>query len=159
VNGIDLVIDTNLLVLFIVGTTNRNLVTRHRRLKAFSPDDFDLLLRLVASSRQVFVTPNTLTETSNLLGYLDEPARTQVFETFRALIQSTSEEYLESRTACSAKEFLRLGITDSVLLEITGKSRVLLTTDLDLYLSALSRGLNAYNFNHLKELAAPMQGL
>lgn len=154
-NGINLVIDTNLLVLFVVGTTNRNLVTRHKRLKAFSLDDFDLLCRVIASSPQVFVTPNTLTETSNLLGYLDEPARTQVFETFRALILSTPEEYVESRTACDAKEFLRLGITDSGLLQITNKSRALLTTDLDLYLSALSRGLSAVNFNHLRELPLP----
>jgi hypothetical protein len=151
VNGINLVIDTNLFVLFVVGTTNRNLVARHKRLKAFSIDDFDLLCRVIGSSLQVLVTPNTLTETSNLLAYIDEPARTQVFETFRALILLTSEEYVESKTACEAKEFLRLGLTDSVLLQITNEPRTLLTTDLALYLSALSRGLSAWNFNHLRE--------
>lgn len=151
-NGISLILDTNLLLLFIVGTTNRDLIAKHKRLrKNFSLDDFDLLWRLIANTPHVFVTPNTLTETSNLLGYIDEPARTQVFETFRALILSMQEEYVESRKAAGVEEFLRLGLTDSALLEIASKSRLLLTTDLDLYLSALNRGASAENFNHLRE--------
>jgi hypothetical protein len=157
VTGLILIIDTNLLVLFIVGITNRNLITKHRRLKAFSLDDFDLLCQLIESSLQILVTPNTLTETSNLLGYIDEPARSQLFETFRKLIQKTSEVYVDSRIASNTEEFHRLGLTDSGLLEITGKSRTILTTDLDLYISALSRGLLAINFNHLREF--PWQNL
>jgi hypothetical protein len=156
VKGFDLVVDTNLLVLFVVGMTNRNLVAKHKRLRAFSLDDFDMLCRIIASSRQVLVTPNTLTETSNLLGHIDEPGRSRVFETFRAVIRSTTEEYVESRTACGAKEFLRIGLADSGLLEVAGKSRILLTADLDLYLCALSRGLTVQNFNHLRDLAQPL---
>ncbi len=152
-SGINLVIDTNLLILFIVGTTDRNLVKKHKRLKAFSLEDFDLLCRVIESSSQVFVTPNTLTETSNLLGYIDEPAKTRVFQTFRAMILATPEEYVDSRIASAAKEFQRLGLTDSALLEISHDSRSLITTDLDLYLAAVGRGLPAVNFNHLREQA------
>ncbi|MFZ5450700.1 MAG: PIN domain-containing protein [Thermodesulfobacteriota bacterium] len=151
--GIKLVIDTNLLLLFVVGITNRNLITRHKRLKEFCLEDYDLLCQVIKSSFEVLVTPNTLTETSNLLGYINEPARTQLFETFHSFIQSTQEEYIDSRIASNAMEFLRLGLTDSGLLEITNESRSILTTDLDLYLSALSRGLSAVNFNHLRELS------
>ncbi len=56
---------------------------------------------------------------------------------------------MESRIACKAREFLRLGLTDSVLLEISDNSRTILTADLDLYLSALDKGLKAVNFRHL----------
>lgn len=151
-NGISLILDANLLLLFIVGTTDRDLIAKHRRLrKTFSLDDFDLLWRLITDAPHVFVTPNTLTETSNLLGYIDEPARTQVFKMFRALIPSTNEEYVESQKAAGVEEFLRLGLTDSGLLEIASKSRSLLTTDLDLYIAALNRGVSAVNFNHLRE--------
>lgn len=148
--GISLIIDANLPVLFIVGTANRSLIGKHRRLKAFSVEDFDLLCGLVASSPQVLVTPNTLTEASNLLGYIAEPARTQVFETFRSVVLATSEEYVQSRTACKSAEFLRLGLTDSGLIEISDPSRSILTTDLDLYLSAQRRGVSAINVNHLR---------
>ncbi|MFH1118073.1 MAG: PIN domain-containing protein [Pseudomonadota bacterium] len=150
-NGNSLIIDANLLVLFIVGVTDRRLVQKHRRLKAFTVEDFDLLRRLIESSPQVLVTPNTLTETSNLLGYINEPARTHVFRTFRGVVRSTEEEYVQSRTACEAKDFMRLGLTDSALIEISNASRTLLTTDVSLYLSALNRGILAINFNHLRE--------
>ena len=154
-NGISLILDANLLLLFIVGTTNRDLIAKHKRLrKTFSLDDFDLLYGLIINAPNIFVTPNTLTETSNLLGYIDEPARTQVFEMFRALIPSTREEYVESQKAAGVEEFLRLGLTDSGLLEITNKSKSLLTTDLDLYIAALNRGVSAVNFNHLRELSS-----
>lgn len=148
--GISLIIDANLLVLFVVGTTNRSLVAKHKRLKAFSLEDFDLLSRLVESAAEVLGTPNALTEASNLLGYIGEPARTQVFETFRTIVLSTPEEYGQSRIACNTKEFLGLGLTDSGLMEIATNSRSILTTDLDLYLSALERGVSAINLNHLR---------
>lgn len=149
--GISLIIDANLLVLFVVGTTNRSLIARHKRLKAFSLDDFDMLCRLVESAPEVLVTPNALTEASNLLGYIGEPARTQVFKTFRTIVQSTPEEYVQSRIACKTKEFLRLGLTDAALMELSNESRLILTTDLDLYLAAQKRGVSAINFNHLRQ--------
>ena len=48
---------------------------------------------------------------------------------------------------------MRLGLTDAVSLRTNGESRYLLTTDLDLYLAALSRGQQAENFNHIREAA------
>jgi hypothetical protein len=48
-------------------------------------------------------------------------------------------------------EFIRLGLTDSVLLELGRSGATLLTVDLDLYLAALDAGLNVINYNHLKE--------
>jgi hypothetical protein len=150
VGRISLIIDANLLVLFIVGTTDRRWVGRHKRLKAFSLEDFDLLCELIADSSEVCVTPNTLTEASNLLGHIGEPVRTQLFETFRAVISSASEEYLPSCVACEAKGFLRLGLTDAGLIEMAGTSRTILTTDLGLYLAALDHGVSAINFNHLR---------
>jgi hypothetical protein len=150
VGRISLIIDANLLVLFIVGSTHRGLVAKHKRLRAFSLEDFDLLCRLLGSSPQVLVTPNALTEASNLLGYIAEPARTQVFETFRKLVPFFTEEYIRSSVACKRTEFLRLGLTDSGLIEMSDTSRSILTTDLDLYLSALKLGISAINFNHLR---------
>jgi len=158
VNHPEVVLDANLFVLFVVGTTNRNLIGRHKRLKAFSLDDFDLLCRIIASSRDVLVTPNTLTETSNLLGHLAEPARTKVFETFRQIIGSVPEHYVESRGASEEKEFLRLGLTDCVLMQTVNESRYLLTTNLHLFLSTMARGAEAVNFNHLRDIRLSTRG-
>ena len=150
-NGAFLILDTSLLVLFVVGSTRRDLVGRHKRLKAFSADDFDLLRRVVAAASRVLVTPNTLTETSNLISQIEEPARGQIRETFRRVVLASDEEYLPSRNAVAVSEFVRLGLTDAGLLEIVQGARSLLTTDFDLYQAVLRRGAVAYNFNHLRE--------
>lgn len=150
-NGAVLVLDTNLLVLLIVGSTRRDLIGRHKRLKAFTVEDFDLLSRLIAVAPQVIVTPNTLTETSNLIGQIEDPARTQIRETFRQVVGATEEEYVPSRDAVSARHFLRLGLTDAGLLQLMSGARSLLTTDFDLYLSAVQLGAAAVNFNHLRQ--------
>lgn len=150
-NGAVLVLDTSLLVLLIVGSTRRDLIGRHKRLRAFTVEDFDLLLRLIADVPEVIVTPNTLTETANLIGQIEDPARTQIRETFRQVVGATAEEYVPSRDAVSAHHFLRLGLTDAGLLRLMSGARWLLTTDLDLYLSALHSGAVAVNFNHLRQ--------
>jgi hypothetical protein len=36
-----LLIDTNLLLLYVVGTADRRIVQRHKRTRQFAPDDFD----------------------------------------------------------------------------------------------------------------------
>lgn len=148
-NGTSLVLDSNLLLLLVVGTAATSYIPRHKRLRAYTESDFDLLIELIASAPRVLVTPNTLTETSNLAGYIEEPARTEIYEVLRALIHATEEEYVESRRAVTRSEFVRLGLTDAALLS-TGESRALLTADLDLYLSAIAVGHDAVNFNHLR---------
>ena len=60
-------VDANLLVLLIIGTAQRSLVGRHPRLKEYTANDFDILIKLLDTGETVYVTPNTLTETSNLL--------------------------------------------------------------------------------------------
>ena len=72
-------IDANLLLLLVVGNANPSAIARHRRLQEFTPDDYYMLIDLISQVQQVLVTPNTLTETSNLLGQHGEPERSQFF--------------------------------------------------------------------------------
>jgi hypothetical protein len=55
-----LFIDTNLLVLLTVGSVGRDLIAKHRRLREYTAEDYDLLLNLLGNFDRVFVTPNTL---------------------------------------------------------------------------------------------------
>jgi hypothetical protein len=146
------ILDSNLLLLFVVGTTLRSYIATHKRLRAYSEPDFDLLLQIIERANNVVVTPNTLTETSNLLGYMAEPARTKLFETFRALIEASDEFHCESRKAANSPVFLRLGLTDAVLMDSCKEQVSLVTADFDLYNATLSSGGEAINFNHLREL-------
>ena len=60
-------VDANLLVLFVVGSTDTGLIAKHRRLRTLDPEDYERLADMVARAGRVLVTPNTLTEASNLL--------------------------------------------------------------------------------------------
>ena len=97
------------------------------------------LVSLLSGASRIVVTPNTLTETLNIAGQIAEPARIHIFEAFRRLLGVTEEVYVASRRASDRAEFLRLGLTDSVVLESTGKKLTIITADLDLYLEASVR--------------------
>jgi hypothetical protein len=146
-----LAIDAELLVLLVVGTASRAYLSKHRRLRAYSEADFDLLKDVITSYAEIVVTPNTLTEASNLLGYVNEPIRSQVFAVFKAFIENVEETYLESKTVSAQEEFIRLGLTDAALLGTNERGSVLITSDLDLYLAAADKEYEVLNFNHLRE--------
>lgn len=146
-----ILLDTNLLVLYLVGTASREYIPRHKRLQAFTVDDYDLLLTRISRALSVLVTPNTLTETSNLAAYIGEPAKVAVFQVLRSVIAVSEEKYIPSQTAAGREEFIRLGLTDAAIIEAALQEVVILTADLNLYLAAMSHGIQAINFNHLRD--------
>ena len=147
-------IDANLLLLLIVGSVGRDLVAKHRRLREkFAVEDFDLLINLLHPAEQVFVTPNTLTETSNLLAQHKDPERSRFFDRLKFIIQESNEIVVASTVASHNNAFKQLGLTDAALLEVATPETPLVTVDLDLYLAALAKGQDAaVNFTHLQDL-------
>jgi hypothetical protein len=113
-------------------------------------DDFILLQQILSGATEIVVTPNILTETSNLAGYIREPARGEIYLALRSFIaQVVEEKYVESKEVVARNEFVRIGLTDCAILQLP-KSCIVLTSDLDLYLTALEAGFQAENFNHLR---------
>ncbi len=148
-----LVLDSHVLLLLVVGTSASSNIEKHRRLQAYSETDYTLLTGVLERFDRIAVTPNVLTETSNLLGYIHEPLRTQLFRLFRAMIDSFDESFVESKVSSRRDEFLRLGLTDATLLHKCEHDVTLLTADLDLYLAALASKCAVLNFTHLREAA------
>lgn len=143
-------IDSNLLVLLAVGSVDRNQVGRHRRARSFAPEDYDRLMVIVAALERVLVTPNTLTEASNLLESGSDP---RFLTALRLIVEKSEEIVVASADATRNDAFLRLGLADVVLLEAISKTRPLLTTDLDLYLAAAGREAGAaFNFTYYQAL-------
>lgn len=144
-------LDANLLVLLVVGLAEPRYISVHKRLKAYGVADFNLLRSMIAEAAGVAVTPNVLSEASNLLRHINEPAKTQIGVAFRQLIKNTDEIYVASADASSRSEFLRIGLSDSALLEVSKKNIVVLSVDLDLCLAALAAGYEVVNFNHVRD--------
>lgn len=148
---VPVVVDTNLLVLFVVGKASRSFITKHKRLTEFVTEDYDALVRILENASDLLVTPHVLAETSNLVGYIAEPARTEVMRVLQTLILTATEVTVASKTAAEKKEFIRLGLTDAVLLEATDQEVVLLSSDLALCIAAETTGKLAMNFNHVRD--------
>ena len=146
-------VDTNLLVLYVAGREDRALISRHRRLDEYSAEDYDVLLDLLALVERVFVTPNTLTETSNLLAQHGEPERSRLLRRLRSIIQDSEEIVVASAIASANDSFERLGLADAALLEVATSETPLVTVDVSLYLAVLEKNQDAaVNFKELRNL-------
>ena len=146
-------IDANLLVLLVVGATDQALISKHRRLRTFMVEDYGRLVELIEQAGQVFLTPNTLTEASNLLAQHPNPERSRFFAVFRRIIGKSEEIVVASKTASRNNAFVRLGLTDAALLEVISEETPLVTVDLELFRAAFAKGqVAALNFTHLQAL-------
>ena len=143
-------IDTNLLVLLVVGSVDRELVDTHPRTQRFTPEDYDRLAEIIGALKRVLVTPNTLTETSNLL---KQPRDKQAIDRLRMLIEVSEEVVIASATAARNRAFTWLGLADTALLEVVSAKRPLITVDLELFRAAFAKGEEAaFNFTYLQNL-------
>ena len=141
--------DANLLVLLVAGDTDPHIIARHKRLKRFTVGDYRALRELIfEASGIVYVTPNTLTEASNLLRNYGEPDRTRLSDTLAALINESREVVVRSADASANAAYRRLGLTDAALLEVISVDRPLLTVDVQLAIEAAQVHPDAsVNFN------------
>ncbi len=145
------IIDTNLLVLLIVGKTSDRFVGIHKRTSSYTVDDFVLLELILSDAVKIVVTPNVLSETSNLLRQFADPGRSLIVDYFKFFVENACEVYVESASIINNKSFDRLGLTDASILSIQEKDFILLTDDLDLYLASDALGRTVINFSHARE--------
>lgn len=144
-------VDAGLLVLLVVGRVGRDLIRKHRRLREFNAEDFEWLTELLNRTIAIFVTPNTLSEASNLLRLHGDPERKWFMQELHHLIDENREIVVASVDASNAPEFDALGLTDAALLLASSNGRPILTVDFHLYQRALMRGQHeAINFHNLR---------
>jgi hypothetical protein len=147
-----IILDANLIVLLVVGLAGTEYIAKHKRLKTYLIEDYEILKTTIEQSAGVVVTPNALSEASNLLRQIADPAREKISLAFKNLIQNTNEKYLPSKEACDRGEFIRFGLSDNALLEVGKTDIVLVSVDANLCIAAQNAGYEAVNFNHLRNL-------
>ena len=141
-----LLVDTNLLVLYLVGQTNRSRISNFKRTHCFAPEDYDLLEWLIARFSQLVSTPHILTEASNLTRLAGREL-VELRSNFKMVAERMVELYEPSKLVVSDPCFIQLGLTDAA---IARQRLLVLTVDLDLYLLLEQRGVDVINFNHIR---------
>ena len=145
-----LLLDTNLLVLYLVGQTEEGMVEKHKRTSQYTVDDYRLLLKIVHSQSRLMTTPHVLAEVSNLVAFQGR-LQNRFHDLFEANIQIfESERYFSGKEICGSPAFRKLGVTDTGIVLLSTEGIVVMTDDLDLHLWLNQKGAASINFTHLR---------
>lgn len=146
----NVLLDTNLLLLLIVGLLDKNLIGKHKRTREFVEEDFELLTNTVSGVTTLWITAHCLAEVSNLLKQTNQFLATRLLN---FLVEATSrfrESHLKKEIVFGQAFFERLGVADSGIVVKAKRVDCVLTVDFDLYNEISRLGYNVVNFNHLR---------
>jgi rRNA-processing protein FCF1 len=146
-----ILIDTNLLLLFLMGAVDAKQIDKFKRTKQFTIEDFWLIEKLLDFFEIKVTTPNILTEVSNLAGQLSEPLKSRFLERLGEQVKILTEKYCPSVEACAHPYFNKCGLTDSAILSIAESELLVLTDDFQLAGLISGLGIDVINFNHLRQ--------
>ncbi|MBI5434481.1 MAG: hypothetical protein HZA52_16725 [Planctomycetes bacterium] len=151
-----LLLDSNLLLLYVVGAADPKLLPKHKRTAAFefTPADLELLLELMSRFDEWITTPNILTEVSNLSRHGvagDRMAR--VSDELTRFSAFGVEHYVETRRAADDACFRRLGLTDAGICVLSETGVSVVTLDAMLADELARRGVDVLNFHHVRSLS------
>ena|SRR5579884_272202 len=148
-----LLIDTNLLVLFAVGSVNRWRIETFKRTRQYTKADFDLLMRALENQQPLYSTAHVLAEVSNLTD-LPGNERLRIRSFLREMILRLDEVAIPSREATESPVYARLGLADAAIAAAASSTGcTVLTDDLDLYLALMRQQIGVVNFTHLRAQA------
>ncbi|MDQ6758487.1 MAG: hypothetical protein M3Z32_01320 [Acidobacteriota bacterium] len=150
--GKGVIVDSNLLVLLLVGSVNTSRILNCKRTGDFTIADFNLLRNLITWFGKVFSTPHVLSQVSDLAEINGDEQRI-LRHLFRLVVDEVEEHYESSRELVADPIFVALGLADSAIANVACSGILALTADVTLQLALQRRGAGALNFNHVRQLA------
>ena len=147
-----ILIDTNLLLLYFVGSYDPEQIGKFKRTITFTVEDFQRLVMLISYFETVVTTPNVLTEVSNLSNQLRRWDKDIYSKVFSQLTEAFQETYRPSANLCTLPHFPSFGLTDSGIIDLAPETYLVLTDDGPLYGYLAGNGVDVINFNHIRPL-------
>jgi hypothetical protein len=148
----ELLIDTNLLLLYFVGAFRPDRIRSFNRTSGYTVDDFALLEMVISGFKRLTTTPHVLTEVSNLMGQCEEPLRSDLRGCLGTTIEEWKETSTASRTLTKAPHFPRFGLTDTAIADLAPASCLILTADRPLAGLLEAKGLAVIRFSDLQRI-------
>lgn len=146
-----LLIDTNLLVLLVIGSVSPTAIAGNKRLSAYTVTDYKLLLSFVERFSALFTTPHILTEVSNLIG-CETKQQQQGLEILKLLTQRMEEVLPASQETMGthSRSYLKFGLSDASIHRVAADNLLVLTDDLNFCYYLQGQNILALNFNNLR---------
>ncbi len=147
-----ILVDTNLLVLLVVGSVNRDRIPRFKRTSIYAPADWDLLMGILEQIPRRYSIAHILAEVSTLTD-LKGPELQIARAILHNVISLLEELPIASLDACGSAHYRRLGLTDAAIgLAVKQHGCSVITNDSDLYLTLLEEGASVLKFDDLRAM-------
>ena len=140
--------DANLLLLYLIGSFQRERIASFKRTAQFTTDDFDLLSRLLVQFQGLVTTPHILTEVSNLANSLPEYLKSSWSDHFATQITNFFEHFSPAAKVSALSAFHPFGLTDAAIQEAS-EDILVLTEDFRLSGYLDSVGVDTLNFRDI----------
>ena len=141
-------IDTSLLLLLIVGRTDKQLIDRHQRTRTFVQSDYDLLVKLIRDYHELWGTSHCLAEVSDFLKQSHDNRSKNLLATLSDFSFYFRESHIHKTQIFADRSFLRLGVADTGIVRKSQSVSCSVTIDLNLYQTVSGLGRPVINFNH-----------
>lgn len=152
----NVILDANLVFVLLVGRYNRNILGKRKGTKEYAPEDYDNLVGLLSKYDSIVVTPNVLTECTNLAGENKKgEAALPEHRVLRELITDGNlirEEYIPSKVAVLHSKYKYLGLSDCCILSLVNKETPLMSVDASLVNAALELNPECVNYNWYRRI-------
>lgn len=150
----DIVIDTNLLLLYIVGSHDISLIKNRSisRVSMFVPGEFFVLKYIIDSVKSIKISTNIWTEICNFAD--KRPKNNKIedyYDTLVKMIKNYKEEYFSCFDICNKGYLKDFDLTDSTIIELAKDGCLVVTADRDLAEFLSSKELDVINWNKIKD--------
>ena len=142
----DVIIDTNIFILFLVGQINENKIKNYTRNSIFSKEDYYFLLNILSEYDRIITSPNILTEVDNILNGITGEDRYKYLAIVKDIYKQTIEKYLKTENVSQNWFFDILGVTDSAIIMMAKECDLLVSGDSVLCDYAKSLDIRTFDF-------------
>ena len=148
-----LLVDTNVLLMYLVGSYDPGYIGLFKRTQQYSTEDFQIVRGLAHRFRRLVTTPHILSELTNLSRGVHEPRLSKYFRCLIGVLRRAHEVHVHKDVLLSHARLPRFGFTDLSILEAAKRSKYLVLTD-DFAAAGILRAerCDVINLNHLRQL-------
>ncbi|MCT7519031.1 PIN domain-containing protein [Aliarcobacter cryaerophilus] len=119
------IIDTNLLLLLIIGSVDDGIhINKSSRLNDYDIDDYDNIVKIINNTKEIYITPYIATEVSNLID-LKGNLKERSFEICREIFKNFKQVDIDIYSDINENSFIYFGLADASLVRLAPNYNIL----------------------------------